>query len=292
MTIDRSLRVLTTGPSVTVQDLGRPGYAHLGVPLSGAADRGSLKLANRLVGNDESTAGLETTLGGLTVVADSPILVAVTGAPVDITVDGIPAAFATAIRIAAGAELCLGTAVSRLRCYLAVRGGIAVPTVLGSRATDLLSGLGPPAITTGDVLPIGPSPAGWPSATEAPMPRPEPAELVTLWASPGPRPHRVDDPALLYRGTWRVDEDSNRIGVRLQRADTTPGMTHSSGLDPLRSEPMPLGAIQIPPNGEPVLFLPDHPTTGGYPVIAVLTADSVDRAAQLRPGDLVRVAAG
>ncbi|WP_018178095.1 biotin-dependent carboxyltransferase family protein [Jongsikchunia kroppenstedtii] len=288
---ERVLTVTATGPLTTVQDLGRPGYAHLGVPLSGAADRGSLKLANRLVGNDEAAAGLEVTAGGLRLVAPATMLLAVTGAAVDLTVNGVPAAFATAIRLRPGEELALGPSASGLRSYVAVRGGIAVPAVLGSRSTDVLSGLGPPAVASGDGLPVGPSPGSWPSATEAPMALPDNDREVTLWATAGPRMHRVAGPHLLYRGRWRVDPASNRIGVRLERADDTRAMTHPPHLDPLPSEPMPLGAVQIPPSGNPVLFLADHPTTGGYPVIAVLTADSVDRAAQLRPGDIVRIAA-
>jgi biotin-dependent carboxylase-like uncharacterized protein len=290
-TTERVLSVTATGPLTMVQDMGRPGYAHLGVTLSGAADRGSLKLANRLVGNEESAAGLEVTAGGLRLVARSTMLIAVTGAAVELTVDGIPAAFATAIRLSRGEELALGPSTSGLRSYVSVRGGIAVPAVLGSRATDVLSGLGPPPIAVGDELPVGPSPGAWPSATEAPMPLPDNEGEATLWATPGPRLHRVDDPDLLYRGKWRVDTESNRIGVRLSRADDTGALRHLRHLDALPSEPMPLGAIQIPPSGDPVLFLADHPTTGGYPVIAVLTADSIDRAAQLRPGDIVQIAA-
>jgi len=288
---ERVLTVKATGPLTTVQDLGRSGYAHLGVPLSGAADRGSLKLANRLVGNDESAAGLEVTTGGLRVIARTTMLVAVTGATADLTIDGTPAAFATAIRVRGGEELALGPSTSGLRSYVSVRGGVAVPAVLGSRSTDLLSGLGPPPVAVGDELPVGPSPGAWPSATEAPMPFPSAEGDVTLWATPGPRRLRVDNPDRLYRGLWRVDADSNRIGVRLIRADDTDALTHPPHLDPLPSEPMPLGAIQIPPGGDPVLFLADHPTTGGYPVIAVLTADSIDRAAQLRPGDIVQISA-
>src|SRR5690606_853896 len=152
------LEVLATGPLATVQDLGRPGLSHLGVGTSGAADRRSFRLANRLVGNSEDAAGIEFTFGGLAFRACRDLTVAITGAPCRITVDGRREAVNSVLRVPAGAELRAGAPTTGLRSYLAVRGGIAVAPVLGSRATDVLSGLGPAPLQPGDVLPVGPPP--------------------------------------------------------------------------------------------------------------------------------------
>ena len=149
------LEVIRAGALTTVQDLGRPGHAHLGVPRSGALDRVALVEANRLVGNPEGAAGLETTVTGAAIRATAPVVVAVSGAEAPVTVDGQPALTSTAIELAAGAVLDVGPARSGLRSYIAVAGGIDVETVLGSRSTDLLSGLGPPVLRDGDVLPLG-----------------------------------------------------------------------------------------------------------------------------------------
>ncbi|MFD9128915.1 biotin-dependent carboxyltransferase family protein, partial [Kitasatospora sp. NPDC059571] len=188
------LLVVRPGPLTTVQDLGRRGVAHLGVPRAGALDEPALRAANRLVGNPPGTAALETTLGGVAVRALAPVLAAVTGAPAGVRVDGRPAAWGAAVAVPAGAVLEVGPASHGVRSYLAVAGGIAVPGVLGSRSTDLLSGLGPAPLAAGDRLPVGGAPVG-PGAALVPLPAP-PAELVLRllpgphadwWAAPGGR---------------------------------------------------------------------------------------------------------
>ncbi|GAA4858812.1 5-oxoprolinase subunit C family protein [Saccharopolyspora rosea] len=280
----RALEVLATGPLATVQDLGRPGLADIGVGRSGAADRGSLRLANRLVGNDEGAAAVEVTLGGLAVRAGADLVVAVTGAPCPVTVAGRGAAANAVLRLPAGAELRLGAPARGLRSYLAVRGGVAVEPVLGSRATDVLAGLGPDPLEPGAVLPVGPAPARFPQVDAAPVAA-LPADELVLRVAPGPRHDWFTADALttLLGEAYEVTAQSNRIGMRLDGPALPRARTEE-----LPSEGMVPGALQVPPSARPTLFLADHPVTGGYPVIAVVTAADVDRAAQARPGQRVR----
>ncbi|MFI7585966.1 biotin-dependent carboxyltransferase family protein [Spongisporangium articulatum] len=281
----RAIEVTATGPLTCVQDLGRAGWAHLGVPRSGAADLGALRLANRLLGNPEGAAGLEVLLGGFAATALADLLVTVTGAAVPVLVDGVEHPPGAVLTWRSGTTLRLGTATAGLRAYLAVHGGWDVPPVLGSRSTDLLSGLGPEPVRPGDVLPAGPvgTAAGWPILDAVALAAP-PTGLVTLEALPGPRDDLLADGERLPGHVWRVSGRSDRVGLRLEGA---PVRTRAGAHVP--SEPLVRGAVQLPPGGEPVVFLADHPVTGGYPVVAVLTEASCDRAAQLRPGQPVRL---
>ncbi|AZG45359.1 5-oxoprolinase subunit C family protein [Gordonia insulae] len=285
----KAITVVDPGPLATLQDLGRPGFAHLGVPGSGGADLSSLTLANRLVGNDESAAVIEATLGRLHIRARGDLLVAVTGARAVVRIDGSPVGGDAANRLRDGSELTVDTPTWGCRNYLAVRGGIDVDPVLGSRSTDTLSGLGPDPLIADVELPVGHAADAWPPVFSAPVADGEPG-VVTLEVADGPRRGHVREPRDLMRGVWEVDVDSNRVGVRLDRpvdADD-PLVLHRSDVGDLASEGMPHGAVQIPPSGRPVIFLADHPVTGGYPVVAVLTSDAIDRAAQLVAGRQVR----
>jgi biotin-dependent carboxylase-like uncharacterized protein len=277
------IEILSAGPLSTVQDLGRPGWGALGVGASGAADRGSFRLANRLVGNPESAAALELTFGGLRARITTPAVVALTGAPARLTVAGRDAAPYGPIDVPAGRELEVDRPSSGLRSYLAVRGGVAVRQVLGSRSTDLLGGLGPPIVRAGDRLPIGADTVTLPNVDLAPPPVFQ--TEVELRLLPGPRDDWFDPAALvtLETAAYTVTPESNRIGVRLSGPSLNRAVT--SELPP---EGMVTGALQVPPNGQPVLFLADHPATGGYPVIGVVLAEDIDHAAQVRPGDTVR----
>ncbi|WP_043614541.1 biotin-dependent carboxyltransferase family protein [Nonomuraea candida] len=272
------IEVLAPGPYASVQDLGRPGYAHLGVPRSGAADAPSLRLANRLVGNAETLAGIELTLGRARLRFLDAAWVALAGAPLAGADMGAP------FRVPAGGELRLGAPVWGLRTYLAVRGGIAVEPVLGSRSTDSLSGLGPEPLRAGALLPVGP-PEGEISVDLAPPPPPRAAVLRVL---PGPRDDWFvpEAPAELCGRPYTVTPDSNRVGVRLRG----PGLARAKEGE-LPSEGMVAGAVQVPPSGQPIVFLADHPPTGGYPVIAVVREADLPVVAQLRPGDEVRFTA-
>lgn len=277
------LTVLATGPLTTVQDRGRGGYAGIGVPRSGAVDAAAADLANRLVGNDAAAAVLEVTVGGLRVRAERTHLVSVAGAPAPVTVDGRAAPFGAPLTLRPGAELALGTPPVGLRTYLAVRGGIDVPPVLGSRSTDTLSGLGPAPLTVGDRLPVGSLQADEPVVDVAPV-RPPSADPV-LRVLPGPRRDWLTPDAwtALTTSDWSVTADSNRVGLRL----SGPALARARD-DELPSEGLVPGAVQVPPDGAPVLFLADHPVTGGYPVLAVVPTADLPAAAQLRPGDTVR----
>lgn len=276
----RALELVAAGPLATVQDLGRSGLGPLGVGVSGAADRTALRLANRLVGNEEGAAGIEVTFGGCVVSAHGDLFVAVTGAPCPTTVSGRSAGANSVLMLRDGAELWLGAPAAGLRSYLAVRGGIAVPPVLGSRSTDMLSGIGPAVLSAGSTLPVGPAPATPPVVDLAPVPAPAAGD-VELRVVAGPRADWFTDDAraALLAEPFEVTTQSNRVGMRLAGptlARSRPGELPSEGMVP--------GALQVPSAGQPTLFLSDHPVTGGYPVIALVVAADVDRAAQARPG--------
>lgn len=283
------LLVVRPGALTTVQDRGRPGHAHLGVPRSGALDTAAYALANRLLGNAPDAAALETTLDGVALRALAPVTVAVTGAPCPVRVDGRPVAWGAAVGLPAGAELEVGRAESGLRGYVAVRGGLDVLPVLGSRSTDLLSGLGPAVLSAGSLLPVGPpGPGPVPAVDLCPLPGP-PAELL-LPLRPGPRADWFTAASLsgLWHSVFRVSPRSNRIGLRTESG--APLVRSRAG--ELPSEGMVLGAVQVPPDGLPVVFLADHPVTGGYPVVGVVPpGPALDAAAQARPGVPVRFVA-
>ncbi|MFE3826613.1 biotin-dependent carboxyltransferase family protein [Streptomyces sp. NPDC059092] len=287
----RHLEILAPGPLTTVQDLGRPGWAHLGVTTSGAADTASLTLANRLLGNPEDSAALEITLGGLRARIRSRradgtptvLYLALTGAPCPVRLDGRPAGMNAPIAVTDGQLLELGPPASGLRTYLAVRGGLDVPPVLGSRSADLLSGLGPPPLTAGDTVPLAPATGSMPGVDLAPCA--DPPREFTLRVVPGPRDDWFDEASrrALYRERWEATSRSNRVGVRLDG----PALVRA-GYGELPAEGMVRGALQVPPNGRPILFLADHPVTGGYPVIGVVHTDDLPLAGQLPPGAAVR----
>ncbi|MFD9820641.1 5-oxoprolinase subunit C family protein [Streptomyces violascens] len=282
---DRALSVVRAGALTSVQDEGRHGHAHLGVPRSGALDLPASRLANRLVGNAIGAAVLETTLNGCAVRPRCTVTVAVTGAPCPVTLDGRPVAWGAPVRVPPGAVVEVGGATHGVRSYLAIAGGITVEPVLGSRSTDLLSGLGPPPLRDGAALPLGSPATAYPHVDEAPAPG-VPRELV-LRVRPGPRADwfTADAAAVLAAGRYRVASASNRIGLR------TEGPALRRAVDgELPSEGMVLGAVQVPPDGRPVVFLADHPTTGGYPVIGVVPEPDLAAAAQAAPGTPLRFA--
>jgi len=282
----RHLEVVDTAGRALVEDLGRPGHAAVGVSRSGAADRAALGLANRLLGNPPDAAAIELTPGGLTLrAADglaAPLTLTITGAPTPADVDGTPVGHRSLVVLRAGQRLRLGVARTGLRSYVGVRGGITVPATLGSRSTDTLSGLGPAPLHAGQTLPVGPEPATLPLVDLAPLADP-PSGPVTLRAVPGPRAERLADPGALAGTGWTAADRSDRVGMRL----SGPPLRHAAS-DELPSEGVVRGAVQVPPGGQPVLFLADHPVTGGYPVVAVVLDADVDRAAQVRPGQQVR----
>ena len=298
---ESGLRILNPGAQSLIQDLGRRGYGPLGVSAAGALDRASLRRANRLVGNAPTAAAIESVNGGLTVEAVGDRVVAVTGAPVTLTIES-PSWFesddgdvqpgatrnvpmASPFALLDGEVLTLGAPESGFRNYVAIRGGVDVPEVLGSRSADTMSGIGPAPLVVKQVLATGDNTAS--TAVGAPELQPEfPGSGVTvLEVVPGPRADWFDQEALdsLCSQEWLVTPQSNRVGMRL---DGTPLKRTREG--ELPSEGTMAGALQIPPAGLPVLFLADHPITGGYPVIGVVRDEHLDLAAQVPIGGKIR----
>ncbi|WP_308121383.1 biotin-dependent carboxyltransferase family protein [Paractinoplanes bogorensis] len=338
------ITVVRAGPLTTIQDQGRSGYAHLGVPRSGALDQWALRRANALVGNPPHAAGLETTLLGCALRFERAAVVAVTGATAVLKLDKLPVTPRDGvIEVPAGSVLDIGRAARGVRSYVAVAGGLDVELVLGSRSTDTLSGLGPPKLTDGTSLPIGdesgqfgpevefgardegrrdaavraasravdnsaggaaagaravddgaplggsagsvsPDVPGWAGEAAA---APEDQEAtaaggdhIELGVWLGPRDDWFDANEL-FSSEYQVSPMSNRVGCRLSGAALPRIKTGE-----LPSEGVVLGAIQVPADGQPLIFLADHPTTGGYPVIGVV--DDVNGLAQARPGSTVR----
>jgi len=295
------LRIVDPGLQTTVQDLGRPGYAHLGVTGGGALDRGAMRRANRMVGNPADTAVLENALGGLCLEVLTDQVIAVSGAggelaivgaaPKSDAVPGVPqirtdrlvprdAPFA----LLTGERLTVPAPDWGVRSYLAVRGGIDTPLVLGSRSTDTLSGLGVAPLAHGDCLAVRVAPPT--SVVGNPETSPgQPAEVTDLRFVVGPRADWFSAETLqqLTVSEWTVTAHSNRIGLRL---DGPPLERSRTG--ELASEGTVAGAIQVPASGHPVLFLADHPVTGGYPVVGVVVASDLDLAAQLDAGARIR----
>jgi biotin-dependent carboxylase-like uncharacterized protein len=277
--------VLDPGLLTIVEDLGRPGLAYLGVGRSGAADQASFRLANRLVGNPESAAALEITFGAAAFRFHGRATIAFTGAPAPITVGERSFAPNAPIPVRGGDTVHIGRPAVGLRTYLAVRGGVAVPPVLGSRSRDVLADLGPPPLRRGDLVPIGDEVDGPPVVDLAPRPA-LPAE-ITLRVRPGPRADRFTPAALttLTGAPYLVTPALDRVGIRLRG----PVLEYRIPGE-LPPEGTVTGAVQVPPDGQPVLFLVDHPVTGGYPVIAVVVLADHGLAAQARPGQSIRFA--
>jgi KipI family sensor histidine kinase inhibitor len=288
-----AVEVVGPGPLSLVEDLGRPGHRALGVGPSGALDRRAAVRANRLVGNPRGAAVIETVLGGLTLRAHGTHVLAVTGAPAppvvrtaaDVVRDR--PGHATPFALHDGETVTLEPPATGLRSYVAVRGGLGAEPVLGSRSTDLLSGLGPPPLTTGDVVPVLPPPADAVAAWPDP-PTQGAASVVDVRVVVGPRGDHLTESSLrrLLAQEWQVAADSNRVGLRLT-GEPLDRAVHGE----LPSEGIVAGAVQVPPSGLPVVFLADHPVTGGYPVVAVVRDGDLDLLAQLRPGDRVRLVA-
>lgn len=274
------IEVVKPGLLTTIQDLGRTGYAHLGVPRSGALDVPALVRANRLLGNDDGAAVLETTLTGVSLRAEVATAAAVTGALAPVTVDGTAVDFGRPFGVPAGSLLEVGPAQQGVRSYVAFAGGVTVAPVLGSRSTDTLSGLGPPPLRAGFVLPVGRSTPEVP-AVPAPVPPASGADPIELRLRFGPRHDwfSVTGRDALLTGPYVLSVKSNRVGARL----TGPALSRVVAGE-LPSEGIVLGAVQVPADGQPLVFLADHPTTGGYPVVGVVEPDDLSLLAQARPG--------
>jgi KipI family sensor histidine kinase inhibitor len=304
------LRILSPGLQSLIQDLGRHGHGGLGVSVAGALDRSSLRRANRIVGNQPSAAVVETVAGGLRVQAVGDQVLAVTGAPVALTIgppSDVPGAataedntseddgdwsgqerhapMATAFALLDGEVLTLGAPERGFRTYLAVRGGVDTEPVMGSRSTDTMSGIGPAPLAAGGFIRAGKATSSNVVGNPEVQPDFPDTGVTVLDIVPGPRDDWFDAAALelLCSQDWTVTPRSNRVGMRL---DGKPLERSRNG--ELASEGTVAGALQIPPEGQPVLFLADHPITGGYPVAAVVVDHQLDLAAQVPIGGRIR----
>ena len=269
----KCLRVVAPGMLTTVQDLGRFGWAHHGVSASGAADPLALRAGNLLVGNAENAAALEMTLVGAEIAFERDAIVALTGSDFG---SGLP--LWTPIEIRAGQTVRCGATRGGARCYLAVRGGIAAPKTMGSASTHVMTGVGGRPLRRGDELPVG----------DAAIRRPRPAACFpkdwerapVLRATPGPQAEWFAGE--LFAGEYTVSEESNRMGLRLR------GPAIPSPAGQMITEGVPLGAVQVPPDGQPIVLFVEHQTTGGYPKPANVISADFWKLGQLRPRDPVR----
>ena len=283
-----ALAVLDPGLLTTIQDLGRPGHGRLGIPPSGPLDRPALVLANRLVGNPDGAAGLELTLKGPRLEARAPCQVAVTGAEMGVTVNGMAAPAWATLALRAGDVLAFRMASAGCRAYLAVQGGIDVPPVLGSRATYLrgrLGGIDGRALQKGDLLPVRAFGAEGPRRHVPPARRPGYPGEVEARVVLGPQADRFTPAgiAAFLGGPYTVTPQADRMGYRLEG----PVIEHARGHD-IISDGIPLGGIQVPGEGQPIVLLVDRQTTGGYTKIATVISADIARIGQTRPGQRVR----
>jgi antagonist of KipI len=265
------LRVVSAGMLSTVQDLGRFGWAHFGISASGAADPLAFRAGNLLVGNAENEPAIEMTLTGGTFEFETAAVVALTGSDFG---SGLP--LWTPVEIPAGGSICCGATRSGARCYLAVRGGLAVPKVMDSASVHVMTGVGGHPLRAGDVLPIGDAAVRKP---RLPGPFPPPAAAGPLRVTAGPQAERFGDE--IYRAVYSVSEESNRMGLRLRG----PALISPPGA--MLTEGVALGAIQAPPDGQPIILFVEHQTTGGYPKPANVISADFSRLGQLRPRDSV-----
>jgi biotin-dependent carboxylase-like uncharacterized protein len=272
--------VVHPGVLTTVQDTGRVGYAHFGVARSGGMDAAAMRLANRLVGNTPETAVLEAVGGGLALQANGEVIVAVTGAYGPVDVSGRQEGRGVGLRLAAGDVLTLGQPVDGVRSYVAIRGGVDIEPVLGSRSHDQLGALGPAPLDSGDELPVGTASSEPVCFEQVPLP----PIRRTVRVLPGPRRDWLAPTgwASLLNQHWVVQPSTNRTGLRLGGDP----LAHRAG--ELPSEGMAPGFVQLPPDGQPIILGPDCGVTGGYPVIAVVAASDRDRLGQLAPGEVLR----
>jgi biotin-dependent carboxylase-like uncharacterized protein len=283
-----TIQVQAPGLQTTVQDLGRNGFGPVGVSPSGAADPISLRLGNQLVANAESAPALEMMLLGGTFAFPEAAILALAGSDFGAMLDDVRLEVGTSVEVRPGQTLRLGSTSSGARCYLCVHGGIAVKPFLGSASTHILSGLGGfagRALRKGDVLRIGSTTESFRKRAIAPHVLEHLSRREVLRVTPGPQADWFSESSLrsFYACTYRVGEQSNRIGLRLEGAVVT-----QRGAGQMITEGVSLGAIQVPAGGSPIILFVDQQTTGGYPKIANVISADLHRVGQLRPRDEIR----
>jgi KipI family sensor histidine kinase inhibitor len=281
----RFVAVLEPGLLSLVEDTRRTSVASIGIPDAGPADPDSMRLANRLVGNPDDAAVIEITARGPTLrfQGDAHVgLVAATSNAVDLTIDGHVVGIDTVVPVRSGQTMTAGQLHRGMRAYIGIAGGIDIPTVVGSRSSDVLSGLGLGALVVGDQLDLGPPsrPRGFLTHTSSDVMSADPSVVRVI---EGPHPFGDAELDAFYSIRWRVSDASNRVGLRLSAPDTdlcSSGRIESTGTV--------TGAVQVPPDGQPIVLMPDHATVGGYPVIACVIAADLALLGQLRGGDLLQ----
>jgi antagonist of KipI len=283
-----TIQVQTPGLQTTVQDLGRNGFGPVGVSPSGAADPISLRIGNRLVGNVEGAAGLEMMLLGGTFVFPQGAILALAGSDFGAMLDDVRIDVGTPVEVRPGQTVRLGPTSSGARCYLCVQGGIAVKPFLGSASTHILSGLGGfegRALRKGDVLRTGAASKDFRRRTIAPRALEHLSRRKVLRVTPGPQVDWFSESSLrsFYTGIYRVGEQSNRMGLRLEGAAVA-----QLGSGEMITEGVSLGAVQVPAGGAPIILFVEQQTTGGYPKIGNVIAADIHRVGQLRPRDEIR----
>jgi antagonist of KipI len=280
-----ALLVIRPGMLTTIQDLGRWGRQESGVPVAGPMDAYSHRLANRLLGNPDDAAALEITLIGPEFEASEETTCVVAGAEFETTVNGAAIESAKPFVVPAGARLRFGARRAGARATLAVRGGLAVPPVLGSRSTSVVSRMGPLGgrpLAAGDVLPIGPAGSGAPLSVGVPLTMPEGGARLRTMQGPHEAMFSADALLTLFSSRFIVTAESNRMGYRLDG----PVLRHSASTDIL-SDATPIGSLQVPASGTPILLMADRQTTGGYPKIGTVIGADLPLAGQLAPGDWI-----
>jgi biotin-dependent carboxylase-like uncharacterized protein len=281
-----AVHVLKAGMLTTIQDRGRWGYQAYGVPVAGPMDPCSHRVANAVVGNDGDAPALEVTMVGPELEFEDDRLVAVAGAAFELAVDGRDVPAGRSFVVGRGSRLRFGRRLSGARAYVAIAGGIELPATLGSRSTHVMTGMGGldgRALRSGDRVPLGAVPSRRPEPGRM-VPRivPMPSDRTRIRVLPGPQLERFVDGSLqtLQSAPYTVAVTSDRMGFRLEG----PALIHSRGAD-IISDATPLGALQVPASGLPILLMADRPTTGGYPKVATIISADIGTAGQLGPGD-------
>ncbi|MBT3994251.1 MAG: biotin-dependent carboxyltransferase [Chloroflexi bacterium] len=289
----RTILIVQPGPMTLVQDRGRFGFQQLGVSVSGAVDIDALDTANLLVGNDPNAACLEVMLGGLEIEFPNAIVIAVTGAESDVTIDGVPISLGVSYFVHAGARLELGMAINGLRTYIAVAGGIEIAQTLGSRSTHLASGIGGVdgrALVAGDVIDLGePSDAVASGLLLEDDSQTLPGSEINVRIVLGPQDDEFSGNGIasLFNSTYTVSDQSNRQGLRLDG----PVIESKSGRYDIVSDAVVNGSIQVPGDGKPIILLADRQTTGGYAKIATVATVDLPRLGQAGPGTKITFSA-
>jgi antagonist of KipI len=285
------VRVIKAGMLTTIQDLGRWGLQSHGVPVAGPMDPVSHRVANALVGNAAGAATFEITLLGPDFEFEDERVVAAAGAEFEMTLDGRAAPMHAPFVVSSGSRLHVGARRRGARAYLAIAGGIAVPPTLGSRSTHLISvmgGIGGRPVKAGDVVPLGDSSDArrtHAALSESVVPLPDGHARIRVLPGPQIEYFAIDALTVLQSAPYRIAQNSDRMGFRLDG----PALTHSRGAD-IISDATPLGVLQVPASGQPILLMADRQTTGGYPKIATVISADISVAGQLGPGDTIEFA--